>query len=497
MRVDVLISDIRMPGMDGLALQKLVVENWPECRTLFLTGYPDFDDIQQAMRSGACDYLLKTEGKEIIVRTVRRILASLDEQKARDVADARKARLAELGESMREHFFANLLREPVSLQEVENTFRTLETTLDPTQPVLLCIGRSDGGIPGVDWRSETAMVAVKQLVTHAMEAYYRCIGLMYQPGWLAWLLQPRKEEASAWKHASLYLNETIEAQQEKCRLLLDCTVSFAIAADVCPWIQLSQKRIRLENLLYADAGQEAILIESAPADGHQLVENWLSETAERMDYLNACLEMSNRQEFFQTLDQIVRVVEGLPEDIHCKLRLEILGRLLVVVTAQLNRWNFWEEAEKRKDVTPLYGRLWSMPFPQAVGLLSGLADVIFEIKSSKAITSDEDMVQRLHWIIGQNLGGDLSLPRLGELIGMNPYYMARCYQQSTGERLTNYIATVRFEHARRLVAEGSMLHRDIAKVIGFGSEQAFNRFFKKMSGMAPRDWREKCRIDNQ
>ncbi len=496
MRVDVLISDIRMPGMDGLQLQKRVLENWPHCRTLFLTGYPDFDYIQQAMRNGACGYLLKTEGKDAIIQTVRQTLEALEQEEKREAEALSKERLEELLVSMRDQFFVSLLQGAHSDEEIQSTFASMQMDLDADQPVLLCIGKEDAMESQRKWVEEASLQGVKQMIEHAMEPYYRCYGTVYQPGSIAWFMQPKRDNTAAWKHASLYLNETIEAGQTKCRLLLDRTISFALAEDVCQWQQISDKRIRLETMLYGARGKEAILIETPATEKAEMTSEWINKEIERIDYLYVCIENGNRQEFFQTLEQIVDTVGKLPDDSKAYVQLEIMGRIAVMITSQLNRWNFWPELEKKTDTSVLFGGLWRMPFQQAMSLLSQISDAVFEIKTQKTITSDADMVQRLHWIIQQNLGGDLSLPHLGELVGMNPYYMARCYQQITGERLTNYISTVRIEHAKKLIEEGTMLHRDIAKVIGFGSEQAFNRFFKKMSGMAPRDWREKCRNGN-
>ena len=56
---DLIVSDIRMPKMDGLEMAEKVLEKLPKVKVVFLTAYGDFAYAQQAIRLGACDYILK------------------------------------------------------------------------------------------------------------------------------------------------------------------------------------------------------------------------------------------------------------------------------------------------------------------------------------------------------------------------------------------------------------------------------------------------------
>ena len=58
-KVDILISDIRMPGMNGLELSKAVKERFPETEIILLTGYAEFEYAKQALSLGIRQYLLK------------------------------------------------------------------------------------------------------------------------------------------------------------------------------------------------------------------------------------------------------------------------------------------------------------------------------------------------------------------------------------------------------------------------------------------------------
>lgn len=56
---DLVLLDLRMPGMDGMSVLKAIKENWPESEVIVITGYPEVESAKQAVRLGAYDYLAK------------------------------------------------------------------------------------------------------------------------------------------------------------------------------------------------------------------------------------------------------------------------------------------------------------------------------------------------------------------------------------------------------------------------------------------------------
>src|SRR5690349_8199949 len=59
LRPDVVITDMRMPGLDGVGLLKAINESYPEVKIIVISGYDDFVYLRQAVASRATDYLLK------------------------------------------------------------------------------------------------------------------------------------------------------------------------------------------------------------------------------------------------------------------------------------------------------------------------------------------------------------------------------------------------------------------------------------------------------
>ncbi|HJV88415.1 MAG TPA: response regulator [Noviherbaspirillum sp.] len=64
---DVVLLDLRMPGMDGMTVLKAIKQRWPESEVIVITGYPTIDSAKEAVTLGAYDYLTKPVGPEQVI----------------------------------------------------------------------------------------------------------------------------------------------------------------------------------------------------------------------------------------------------------------------------------------------------------------------------------------------------------------------------------------------------------------------------------------------
>lgn len=110
--VDLVLSDIRMPGMTGLQLLGAIENYWPACRVIFLTGYGEFESAQAAVNSPQCaGYLLKTEGDDVVLSTVARTLEEIERNQENSALLHRAQQHADMIQSM---FRAQYLRDMLS-----------------------------------------------------------------------------------------------------------------------------------------------------------------------------------------------------------------------------------------------------------------------------------------------------------------------------------------------------------------------------------------------
>jgi DNA-binding NtrC family response regulator len=66
-RFDLVLLDLRMPGMDGMAVLKTIKQTWPETQVVIITGYPNIETAKEAVRLGAYSYLAKPVGPAEVI----------------------------------------------------------------------------------------------------------------------------------------------------------------------------------------------------------------------------------------------------------------------------------------------------------------------------------------------------------------------------------------------------------------------------------------------
>ena len=65
---DVVLLDLRLPGMDGMSVLRAIKHEWPDCEVVVITGYPSIETAKEAIRLGAYDYLAKPAHPDELTR---------------------------------------------------------------------------------------------------------------------------------------------------------------------------------------------------------------------------------------------------------------------------------------------------------------------------------------------------------------------------------------------------------------------------------------------
>lgn len=277
-RIDVVISDIRMPGMSGMELHERIIHSWPLCKVIFLTGFNEFDYARKAIRmGGVVDYVLKNEDDHVLLAAVEKAFAELDkleEQLNHDIHARTKLQLAI--PALQKNILLELAADPAPSAKVRaRKLAESDIPLLPDKPVFLVAGMMDG------WEEEMGE-AERMLLIYACQniaAEYlkpTCLQLSFslEAYKLAWFIQPEallageeqdaQQEQRAWQHLKTRVYSIMETVQQTCMKLLKHPVSFVIAREPCGWEQIGTRLRGLSDLLgpYTGHGREMLIQDS-------------------------------------------------------------------------------------------------------------------------------------------------------------------------------------------------------------------------------------------
>lgn len=173
LRPDIIITDIKMPFMDGLELSRIVKKEMPEVKILILSGYNEFDYAKQAISIGITDYLLKPISSGKLLESVKEVAAKIREEKEQKAyMEKFKEEMAENEHLEKQKFFSELVANKLSMSEMLEKGKRLGMDLSAENYVIL-LGMVKKAGDKVNQYSEEA-VEIMDKLNEAIEGDESC-----------------------------------------------------------------------------------------------------------------------------------------------------------------------------------------------------------------------------------------------------------------------------------------------------------------------------------
>ncbi|MCE3202390.1 response regulator [Paenibacillus sonchi] len=491
-RIDLVLTDIRMPGMSGLEMSEHIRRFWPRSKIIFLTGYSDFDYAYRAFQIPGARYLLKTEGFDKIIETVQEVLLEIEQgNKQNELLEKSQEQRQTMENVVQGGYLHHLLQDSHTLcadaQELKKDFRKLKISLDAESPVMLILGRLTYP-EGTSYMDRNEIVASSRVIWNSyLTEMAQHTGFVDRHGDILWLLQPFHNAAAVFGgRFSRYLEGTLELIQDSCRQTLGLTIAFAVSGSACAWRDISRQYERLHRLQQVKIGDgiSMVLIDRTDRLEPDGVKAAGIRLHQRVENLAAHLDAGRRERFIGTLGEIK---EGIHTSVTVEEATEMYYTVALVLLSYMNRWYI-------HGLVNDYGKLMRLDahssLKEGFYYLESLAAEIFQLRSSTEKERSSEAIERICDYIHSHLGEDLSLVRLAELHYFNPTYLSRFFKQERGINLSEYIDNCRAVKAKELLGNGTLKIRDVALYVGYEAPHSFTRFFKKTTGMTPQEYRE-------
>lgn len=479
---DIVLTDIRMPYMDGLELIAKIREIQPECRIVILTGYGEFEYAQTAIRFGVSDFLLKPIDISDLCRILRHIVQELDGIRCH------KSELAEMRSRLQcadeYQFKRRLLRCITGREPLQQLFQYLPEHMRRARAfclVLLQLDRFDSLTATMDEETVFSMTQrLEQSLEKAGERMQLTVVEEFSGRYLLFFTGWEAEELRFSVRSFIRRLRLIEPEMEFTTVtsaiyggLADCQTAYEFVQQGSKYtFQLGSNRdVQMEELK-DDAVNP---LPDVPNVGRVIrsISTFDKKTIlQDFQMLANDIRQTGHNSYLYT-HMLVSVVYGeitkLLVDINCPIE-NILENPLaayqkILVCATLD--DMLEELFR---------------------FVAQICDFVNNHASANKSAADRAKV----YIETHYADSSLTLDRVASAVGISPNYFSALFKQSTNCSFISYLTSVRIAHAKELLKSGSYKTYEVAMRCGYENPTYFSTIFKRQTGFSPSEYNQKA-----
>lgn len=492
-QVDIVLTDILMPYMDGMELSHFLHDNYPDIVIVIFSGFGEFEYAKKAIQYGVSEYLLKPVTAMELTGVIEKMKQKVDQQRRE------KSKMDKLAQNSEKYRKNEQIIRSKNMEALVNCTTDVNKTIQRLSEMGVDISAASyrvalfdidlySGMYKLDTekRQESALMAFvlfnisDEIVTRekagiAYQEGNNRVGILFQETWS--------------RNFTSKTKEICREIQQKTKEVMGFDVSMGIGK----WVKKPEELIQSHDMAaqtlqyrYLLGGNLLIdMEEKHPAQEINLDESLadLKEfmktgQKEQVDQTLATIEEAIRQALMEKsracmyLQQVIRTMDNAGED----------------VSADMDRIRE-DRDELLRQVTD------QKSFEDACKVVQKHTDRIFEILSEMNTSSSERQARlAIDYIQKNYMDPDLSLNSICSYLNISTSYFSTIFKDETGETFTEVLIRTRMEKARELLEKTTMKNYEIAEKVGFSDPHYFGISFKKMTGCTPTEYaREKRR----
>lgn len=496
MKPDIVITDIRMPEMDGLEMLEKMKRLLPDCVCIIISGYNDFTYAQKSIALGAFYYIVKPieldELKSVIQNAVETVRNKEQERKLLSMVQASDSQAKKL---MTDVFFTKLIRQdsPIAVEEVQRKMAELSLAF-PFPCYVACVTRVSGAagkkqgqaneIFALAERKIRAAFFKEEAETGQSARMAHCFSYQDSLVTLVGFADPKRmeQELFAVFHE---LSDLISA----CFQLSQVTAVGGCVSNLQD-LSLSYHEAEKRCAYHAFFGKSGVFCphSNAESSGEDPYPMFLISASEKAHFLSA-VESNDLAEIKEMLSHwSMPRPEGACQD------KEILFSILLELMISAARLMDSKRMELEQFVNV---ELFTYEFLETfdyVGQLFEWLNCFFVTLSNhyahKENTAVESrLTEQIKAYTAEHLGGDLNLAIIADYFHYNSNYIGRLFKKGEGVKYSDYLNRMRVEEACRLLSTTELSVEAIACQVGYNDCQYFIKVFKGYLSITPRKYR--------
>lgn len=487
---DILITDIRMPFMDGLELCKLVKKELPNIKILILSGYDEFDYAKEAIRLGVTEYLLKPISSGKLLEALNGVSESIRREKEdKDLVRKYMEEMRENTEHEKQKFFEQMIAGNLSMADALETGKKYEMNLSAGMYNLLLFrftlgeeNRKSGELLG---EAEYAIEKLTERLEYVFE-FQRGV-----EGWAFLLMADNEEQMSERvKELSKDLEEIMKNYS---------TIAYfgGIGQPVARLRELERSFREAERALAARFTMEINRIISVEdirmAQNVDTLDDIEITSFGEIEKTRIMLEKFLNNGAEDEIDEFVDVyISELPEE---NLK-SVLMRQYIIMDAYIVMMSFCEkiegiEGEMQAQSEELKNSMKTIQTLEEIKnyirmllkKIIGVRDTISGRRYSDIIEIAKDQIRKTY------MSDEISLNTIAAEVGMSPSYFSSIFSKEMGKTFVEYLTEIRMDRAKELLMCSSMKTSEIGYEVGYKDPHYFSYIFKKTQNCTPKEFR--------
>lgn len=470
---DILITDIKMPFMDGLELSRLVKAELPDIKIIVLSGYNEFDYAKEAIDIGITEYMLKPVTSAKLLEALHKVEKS--------ILDQREKAAVKSGSDEETKFFRKIASGSMSVSLLLKEGRELGLELAASEYNLLLLQLFAGA--DVD-ESHEHIEKIKQGFQELRKNYpIEFVHLGREEFWF--LLKGTQEYP-------------LEELEKKIKAELERLVWFEHQTEYFGVLGRSVERLGDISVCYHAADREF---------AHRFLRkrnriHSVEETAEAaLDIEKLNLSQTDRKSLEQFLSTGLRCdIDDFIDTYFSKVGNQniqsILFRQYVTMDVYIIVISFSQKmGYKKQDLVDLYGDEKALvkvvdSVEDTKSYLKKLLELTIDLREKGSTNKYDKILTQAKEYIEENYNQyDISLNTVAASVNLSPNHFSTIFSQELGETFIEYLTRVRMEKAKELLRTTSKKSTEIAYEVGYKDAHYFSNLFKKTQNCTPREYR--------
>lgn len=470
LKPDILITDIRMPFMDGLELSAKVKNEFPRIKIIILSGYNDFKYAQEAIRLGVSEYLLKPVSAKMLLKAVKKVTDELTKERTKD----------KVPEDFLFHDMSfDEFIETGDILECDSTHSYYQVILFKLMPVkdsddyvkqsVFCHRKVDKELKSIAGVRSFARGMDEWgiiLSADSRDDIYRIADILEKN--IMEIMQGYREiEWFAGQGVIADHLQQISGSYE--------TASKAFAARFFTKANQILPYQKIDNLQTEDNLKPDMNIVDPSKISQCVVDNFLKSGV--------------KEEINGFVDEYIRSIG------EYNFR-STLFRQYAVMSCYLAVCNFMESiGGSTEETDDFYSIVKDKNTMEEIRkYLCRLFQDALEYREIRSARKHGDCLDIAIEFIDKNYANqELTLNLLADVVNISPNYFSRIFSKNEGCTFVEYLTNIRINKAKELLMCSNMKTTNIAYEIGYKDSHYFSCLFKKLTGCTPKEYRERSR----